>query len=274
MPHDHFQIHSICVVKNEVDIIGHCLGSASQWSDFIYVYDNGSTDGTWEKVLALQNDQIIPWKQDGKVFQESLRGEVFNAFRDRAQSGDWWCRLDSDEFYSIESPRDFLAKISAHHAVVWGIPVEYYLTSADVEAIDFSLPIADLLRSIHHYKIENSEPRFFRHRQGLEWRAGAWPDHVGIVEQERILYKHYKYRTPEQIQKRLTTRQDSIKRGFIGWEHATETDWRQKLADERSLHWDNGNHHYPIHSAQLPNHLDSSSRKLLKQVMHGLNIWA
>lgn len=47
------KIHSICLVKNESDIIAQTLKAAVNWSDFIYVYDNGSTDGTWEKVISL-----------------------------------------------------------------------------------------------------------------------------------------------------------------------------------------------------------------------------
>lgn len=30
-----FKIHSICVVKNEADIIEECLKAASQWSDYV-----------------------------------------------------------------------------------------------------------------------------------------------------------------------------------------------------------------------------------------------
>ena len=64
---DNFKIHSICVVKNEADIIEHCLTEAAKWSDYIYIYDGESTDGTWEKVLAMQSEKIIPWKRHDKV---------------------------------------------------------------------------------------------------------------------------------------------------------------------------------------------------------------
>ena len=105
-----FSIHAICVVKNEADIVESSLRTALQWADRIIVYDGDSTDGTWEKVCAMRSERIVPWKQDGKVFQESLRAEVFNAFRQGARSGDWWCHLDADEFY-IDDPRAFLSKV-------------------------------------------------------------------------------------------------------------------------------------------------------------------
>ena len=46
------KIHSICVVKNEADIVGYCLREALKWSDYVYVYDGESTDGTWEVVKS------------------------------------------------------------------------------------------------------------------------------------------------------------------------------------------------------------------------------
>ena len=48
------KIHSICMVKNEADIIEQTIKAAAKWSDFIYIFDNGSTDGSWEKVLELK----------------------------------------------------------------------------------------------------------------------------------------------------------------------------------------------------------------------------
>lgn len=270
---DSFKIHSICVVKNEADIIEYCLQEASKWSDYIYVYDNGSTDGAWEKVLSLQSDKIFPWKQEDKCFQESLRGEVFNEFRHRAKPGDWWCRLDSDEFY-IQSPRDFLSKVRPSYHVVWGTAIEYYLSQKDIDSLDFTEPINQLLPKIRLYKAENSEARFFRHRHRLSWGTdSAWPDHMGLVNPKRILYKHYKYRSPEQTQKRLGTRQNAREQGFPGWEHALEDDWRKKIVNSEELHYDFQNGKYIIDEAQLPNHLESTPKRLLKQLMHSTGIW-
>ncbi|MEO3707154.1 glycosyltransferase family 2 protein [Trichormus azollae] len=272
MQKESFKIHSICLVKNEVDIIGFCLEKACQWSDYIYVYDGESTDGTWEKVLSMQNGQIIPWKQDGKVFQESLRAEVFNAFKHQAKPGDWWCHLDADEFY-LKSPREFLANVSQFNHVVWGMAIEYYLTDKDINSLDFSQPISEILLSLKFYKIENSEPRFFRHRDGLIWDIGSWPKHIGVVNKERILYKHYKYRTPEQIQKRLDTRRLARERGFPGWDHAVEKDWRNKITNSHKLNSDQQDGNYIIDTAELPNHLESFTQRILKIFMHTLRIW-
>lgn len=268
------KIHSICLVKNEEDIIEYCLQEASRWSDFIYVYDNGSTDATWKKVIAIASDKIIPWKQDGKPFREALRGEVFNQFQHKASPGDWWCRLDADEFY-VRSPKEFLAAVPSHHHVVWGIAIEYYLTHTDIEHIDFNRPIQDIISDIRYYKVENSETRFFKHRKGLDWGENdSWPKHVGIVTPKRIAYRHYKYRTPQQIQLRLDTRRQAIARGFPGWEHAQADDWREKLTEAERLHYDAKDNSLQIDSTKLPQHLEPIKRRLLKRMMHAMGVWA
>lgn len=270
---NHFKIHCICLVKNEADIIEYSLKKACQWADFIYVYDNGSTDGTWEKVIKIQNQQIIPWKSNNKPFQESIRGEVFNHFRENSQNGDWWCRLDADEIY-INSPRQFLAEIKPEYHVVWGIAIEYYLTHTNIKELNFNQNISELIPKIRFYKAENSEIRFFRYRNRLSWHEKAqWPTHIGLVHPKRILYKHYKYRSPLQIQKRLDTRCMARKQGFPGWEHASVNNWQKQIAKEEELNHDNQDGNYHLDLDNLPDHKEFWIKHYFKQVMHRTRVW-
>lgn len=267
------KIFALSVVRNEADVIEENLRAASKWADRIFVYDNGSNDGTWEKVLAMQDDKIVAWKQDGKPFQESLRAEPFNDRRSEASNGDWWCRLDADEFY-IDDPRAFLSHIPSWQHVVWGIAVEYYLTHEEHRQIDFNAPTAAILSGLHYYRAEHSEPRFFRYRPGLVWNeTDAWPLHMGIAAPELISYKHYKYRSPAQIQKRIDTRRDSQQRGFAEREHYGARNWEECLSETDDLDYDNGDGHYRIRRESLPNHTESTWRRQLKRLMHGLQIW-
>src|SRR6185503_5119692 len=100
------KIHGLCVVKNEADIIEQTLRSAARWCDSIYVLDNGSTDGTWEKVQALAGElpAVIPFMRDARPFDDSIRGEILRHHAARAKRDDWWCILDADEFY-VADPR-------------------------------------------------------------------------------------------------------------------------------------------------------------------------
>ncbi len=270
-----FKIHSICVLKNEADIIGHCLDQALSWSDHVILYDGQSTDGTWEIVQerARRDPRVIPWKQDGKVFQESLRAEVFNAYRHLAKPGDWWCHLDADEFY-VTDPRAFLRQVHRPYDVVWGLMVEYYLTQQDVDTLDFQAPIEALLPRLKHYRAKHAEPRFFRHRDRLVWRPDrGWPDHMGLSWRRTIPFRHFKYRSPEQIQRRLDTRRSNVERGFPGWEHARTASWRDQIAAPNTTHMDEGQGRWQVDPQVQRLHLGSPVQRTVKYLLHGLGVW-
>src|SRR5947199_9544230 len=103
-----FKIHCIALCKNEADVVGVCLQEAIKWADFIYVYDGGSTDGTWESVKKLNHSGIIPWKQDAKVFREGFRAEDFKKFRQQSSNERGCYKLKEDEF-SLGIPKPFFS---------------------------------------------------------------------------------------------------------------------------------------------------------------------
>lgn len=205
------QIFSICCVRDEVDVIAETLGAASEWSDQIFVLDNGSVDGTWELLKQLEggNSKLVLLGQELEPFSEELRGTVFEARRQIANPGDWWCRLDADEIY-IDDPRDFLDRTPSLVGFVWSATFNFYLTEIDVEAYEAD-PYGWLERPVqerlHHYQNNWSEGRFVRHRSDLRWKGLIWPENRGITDRRRIRLKHYQYRSPNQIQRRLEIRQ-------------------------------------------------------------------
>jgi glycosyltransferase involved in cell wall biosynthesis len=268
-----FRIFCLCVVKNEADIIEYCLSEASHWASRIFVMDNGSNDGTWEKVLAMANDRIVPWKTNAKPFTDVFRRQIFRQFRHEASTGDWWCRLDADEFY-IDNPTVFLSKVPLHEHVVWGIPVEYQLTHEDVASLDFSQPVKSRLDQMRYYTIHNSEARFFRHRPGLRWPDRAsWPRHMGLVHHRRILYKHYKYRSPEQIQKRLVTRLQAVDEGFDMWWKSYSGRWEEVVGNASECSYDRGSGRYEYDPSALPTHLEANWKRMIKRFLHGSGWW-
>jgi hypothetical protein len=246
------KIHAICLVRNEADVIEECLREAS-WADRIYLYDGASTDGTWELLQRLRSERIIPWRSDNTTFREGLRALVFNAFRHEAREGDWWCQLNGDEFYT-EDPRAFLQAVPKAHQVVWGLMIQYYLTPEDVDGgAAWKGQFGEDRERIRYYRAACAERRFFRHRERLVWHdTDAWP---------------------EQIQMRLDVRRDNRARGFEGWEHAKELDWREKIVARAGLHLDAGNGHFQLEADVLRQHLESPRQRLVKRVLHGLKIW-
>jgi hypothetical protein len=267
------KIRSICLIKNEADVVEECLTEAARWSDRIYVYDGASTDGTWEKVQAMAGERIIPWKSDGCVFREGLRADVFNDFREEAQEGDWWCQLNADEFY-VQNVRDFLSAVPKSEHVVWGLNIQYYLTPEDVEGEDFTGEFQRDRHRIRYYKAACAERRFFRHRPALQWRGtDAWPQHLGVTHPQLLHFRHYPYRSPQQIQTRLDVRRDNRARGFEGWDHAKELTWQSKIVPRADLHLDPEDSRFIIEAECLRQHLEPTPQRLVKRFMHGTGLW-
>jgi glycosyltransferase involved in cell wall biosynthesis len=231
------KIHGLCIVKNEADVIRESLLSALNWCDHMYIFDNGSDDGTWElvKELAERHLEIVLYKQDDVIYRNGLRADIFNAFRFKADLGDWWCWLDADEFY-IDDPRIFLAKIPDRFETVWSASFAYYFTDQDLilyqkDPLSYSkIPVE---RRLRYYKNHWSEPRFFRHRDGIVWtRDHGWPESLSRAHAYpvRIWLKHYQYRSPEQIERRLLTRRQAIEAG-TGFRHEALPNWRAAIGN-------------------------------------------
>lgn len=231
-------IHAICLIKNEADIIAQTLAAASEWADRIYVLDNGSEDGTWELVneAARTNSTVVPYRQDPSAFCDSIRDWVFAHYRDLARRGDWWCKLDADEFY-VEDPRKFLAGVPHHYNAVWLSAYNFLFTEkdhasylADPGSYDGSRPWGEVL---HHYVPAGySEARFIRHWWGLDHLP---PRNWGPIYPEPIRIRQYMYRSPEQITRRILTRQPSIERGEFA--HERREQWRPDIPADRPFHW-------------------------------------
>lgn len=242
------KIHSVCLIKNEADIITQTLSSAVKWCDFIYVYDNGSTDGTWEKVLELAKDykQIVPYKQESKPYNDSLRSEAFNHYRANSSEGDWWCLLDADEIY-IDDPQIFLSKIPQKYQVVWAASFQYYFTDKDLVLYNQnpSLYADDVpVEEKCHYYINNwSEARFFKYRKNLVWNKYEYPNSPGASYSVRIRLKHFQYRSPQQIQKRLDTRLQAMSNGIF-W-HEVQANWKAIVEQSKTSSEQNENYFPP-----------------------------
>lgn len=128
------KVHAISIVKDEADIISQTFGNAVTWCDQIYVFDNGSTDGTWEilQKLAKKFPNIVLFGHDNRDFSDTIRSEIFNAFKSRGEYGDWWCKLDADELY-IDHPHRFLTRVPEPYDLVFGSSFQYYFTERDLQ---------------------------------------------------------------------------------------------------------------------------------------------
>jgi glycosyltransferase involved in cell wall biosynthesis len=193
------KIHSLSLIRNEVDIIAQSLRAAAEWSDNIFVLDNGSTDGTWGRVLELARDipRLIPVGCDPRPYRDAMRLDLLSQYRASASDGDCWCILDADEIY-IDDPRSFLSAIPDEFQAVETQEFLYFFTDKDLEAfrqdpllIDDESPIERRLR--FYGSPDWSEARFARHSENV----GEIGFHrLRPVHPWRTRAKHFKYRSP------------------------------------------------------------------------------
>ncbi len=279
------KIHGLCIVKDEADVIAECLEASLAWCDHVYVFDNGSTDGTWQIVqaLAARHPAIVPFKQDPAPFHDGLRAQIHDAYRQRTEPGDWWCRLDADEFY-VDDPRTFLAKVPMDVDYVVTAIFAYYFTELDAaawQADDQAFNATPVTRRLRHYLNHWSEPRFMRADPARAWGPdqGGWPRwmHAGRAYPVRIWVKHYAYRSPPQIERRLATRRGAIDSG-AAFAHEAVHDfpaaiasvtrtgnlpgrpagpaacvgWRQRVVPASALHYDDQDRRLVVNEHLMP----------------------
>lgn len=234
------KFHCILSVKNEGDIIRELLDHLLTWADGVYILDTGSTDETWDIVqdFATQDSRIVPFMRKSILFNNPIRGWLFNAFRDRMSDGDWVVRTDADEFYDVESPRQFVANRLAPHETRVELQWYYFrLTQDEVDDWEGGREtMDDRKRSIRERRrffmiSEASEWRMFRYRRSIRWpsyRSQPW--NAGYVAQARIPISHYPHRDPEQMKSRIALRQ-LMKQYIPGYsgQHWSQEDWRQEV---------------------------------------------
>jgi hypothetical protein len=266
------KIYAISLIKNEVDIIEKNLTEASKWCDKIYVYDNGSTDGTWELVNKLKSNKIIPYKSEELPYRDSLRQKVFQHFRNELNDGDWVCfKLDADEFY-IDNPRIFISNLKKRISLIYGINIQYEFTEDNIKD-------SDSIFSFEKFKyafVASCEERFVKYRKKLIWLpSGSLPSHPGIASKKFIKFAHYQFRSPEQIRKRLNTRKDALESGYkMYWENDLKKTWESKIIDKSRLIeiTSDTNLDILVKASKIVIH-ESNSKRILKRIMHGFHIW-
>jgi hypothetical protein len=208
--------------------------------------DNGSADGTWEICKSLADEIVVPWKQDFRPYHNGLRADVFNEFRNESSEGDWWnFKLDADEFY-YDDPKSFLASVPKKYSLVAKKSLDYILTEEDVvDTLGVGGGGSLELSRIRYMNASCwSEPRFFRYKKNIRWKCEPhlhYPENSGLLYDKKILVKHYQYRSPEQMQKRLDVRNSSVaKKQGLAFRHIKQSDWHELLQRREDCIFDDG----------------------------------
>lgn len=235
-------------VRDEADIVGQCLRHLLNWADRIYVFDTGSVDRTWEIVqdLAANENRIVLLRKDPVYFSETrLRGWMFHQARKHLRSGDWFLRVDADEFHHVTPPEFVRTRLKSHETVVYHQYYEFRLIESEVKNWELGIEtVADRKRPIEDRRrwftmSEYSEPRLCRYRDTMQWPPTvSFPFNAGYVARARLPIRHYPHRDPMQLERRCRLRAALMadKENRIDWTspeiHWVEKEWRKFIVPD------------------------------------------
>jgi glycosyltransferase involved in cell wall biosynthesis len=274
-------------VRDEADIIGQCLQQLVTWADEILVFDTGSVDDTWEIVtdLAAREKRIVPLRKDPVFFSENrLRGWLFHQARQRLRDGDWFVRVDADEFHHIPPPEFVKTRIRPHETVVYHQYYNFALRASEVADWEAGKEtLADRSRPIEERRqwFQTSvyaEPRLCKYRSTMKWPSTvAYPFNAGFLAVERIPIRHYPHRDPIQLERRCRLRyvmmNDAENRRH--WRRPdghrwSQKEWRNFITPNEApdlCHWIPGT---PLPEVHQTNHLARRRVRIAQRLLHAL----
>lgn len=229
------KLNAICIIKNEADIILETLNNALHFCDNIYVFDNGSTDGSWELIQekAAQDPRVIIAVHSDEIYRNQFRNRVYNMFHSDFGPSDWWYILDADEML-IEDPRPMLVSAmqrNKNQMRVW--QAQFYFTDNDLAAYETEDMSQSVSQRRRYYRINWREPRFFRNSPSQRWSediSGKVPPFCHKLYHPSPICRHYAQRTPEQIKMRREIRINNPF-SFLHIKNKAEDDWLRQSAD-------------------------------------------
>jgi glycosyltransferase involved in cell wall biosynthesis len=281
---NHPRFHALLPVRDEADIIGQCLSHMLTWADAIYVFDTGSLDNTWEIVqdFAMKDRRVIPLKRDAVYYSEPLlRGWMFHKAREKMRTGDWFLRVDADEFHHVPPPDFVRARLRNHETIVWHQYYDFRLTAAEVAAWEAGREtVADRKCPIEQRRqlfVPNtySEPRMCRYREGMRWPVyRSFPYNAGFLARERLPIRHYPHRDPDQLRRRVRLRAIMMA-NCHDWvrpetHHWSEGEWRKFITIDNFpgiQRWQPGTKLPEVH---FSNHLRPPHIRAVQRLVHGM----
>ncbi len=273
------KFHALLLVRDEADIIEQSLRNLTSWADAVYVFDTGSCGQTWElaQQFAATNRAVQPLVHDAVYFSEKrLRGWLFHQTRQHMREGDWFVRVDADEFYHVAPPEFVAARMRKHETVAYHQYFDFHLTTAEAMAWNEGREtLADRRRPIDErrrwYTISPyTEPRLCRYRESMEWpEMVSFPHNAGFLAVERLPIRHYPHRDPVQLRRRCRLRavmmadpQNVCNR------HWQSDDWRKHLVvdtDPSLKYWEPGT---VLPESRFRNHLAKPAVRTLQRIVH------
>ncbi len=273
------RFHALLAVRDEADIVGQSLGHLLNWADAIYVFDSGSVDETWDIVceFAARDKRVVPLRKDAVFFSEKrLRGWIFNQARSRMREGDWFIRVDADEFHHMTPPKFVRTRMRPHETIAYYQYYDFRLTYSEVEQWERGCEgIADRKRAIEErlrwFTINAyTEPRLCRYRESMQWpETVSFPYNAGYLANERLPIRHYPHRDPLQLARRCRLRALMMAEPDNACnQHWTQADWRRHVVPDNLpglQYWRPGT---SLPEPHFTNHIAPVPKRVLQRIAH------
>jgi glycosyltransferase involved in cell wall biosynthesis len=279
------RFHALLPVRDEADIIAQCLQHLLTWVDAVYVFDTGSADETWEIVQAIarEDKRIVLLGKEPVYFSETrLRGWMFHQARRHMEDGDWFLRVDADEFHHIPPPLFVRTRMRKHETIAYHQYYDFRLTASEVSAWEKGEEtFADRQRPIEErrrwYTVGTyTEPRLCRYRETMQWPPTvSFPFNAGFVARARLPIRHYPHRDPVQLERRCRLRAIMMadKENRANWSrpelhHWSEREWRKFVVPDNLpglRYWEPG---ASLPEFQFKNHLAKPPVRVAQYLVH------
>lgn len=279
------RFHCLLPVRDEADIIGQCLEHLTAWADGIYVFDTGSSDHTWEIVqdFAAREKRVIPLRKDPVYFNDTVvRGWIFDQVRRHMRPGDWFLRVDADEFHHIPPPNFVSEHLRPFETVVYHQYYNFVLTDSEVRDWEQKIEtLEDRSRPIEQrrqrYQISHyTEPRLCRYRETMRWPPHvSFPFNAGYVAKMRLPIRHYPHRDPDQLRRRCLLRAKMMTHleNRANWTHPDlhhwmEHEWRKFVITDSTNalpRWLPGT---PLPLVCQFDHLSAKPKRMIQRLVH------
>ena len=279
------RFHCLLPVRDEADIIGQCLSHLLKWADAVYIFDTGSVDNTWEiiQAIATRDKRVKLLGKDPVYFNDTLvRSWMFHQARQNMEHGDWFLRMDADEFHHIPPPEFVKTRLRRHETIVYHQYYNFALRESEVEAWGAGVEsLADRTRPIEErrqwYEVSTyAEPRLCRYRETMQWPPTvSFPFNAGYVARERLPIRHYPHRDPMQLERRCRLRAVMMadRDNRSNWSnpelhHWAEQEWRKFVTpdDAPGLNqWKPGS---KLQEVQQTNHLAPTVTRWAQRLAH------
>jgi hypothetical protein len=196
--------------------------------------------------------------------------------------GDWFLRVDADEFHHVPPPEFVKTQMKRHDTIAWHQYYDFKLTRSEVNAWDDGVETtADRSRPIEQRRrwfipSEYSEPRLCKYRSTMQWPTGvSFPYNSGFVARARLPIRHYPHRDPMQLDRRCRLRAVMMadEQNRSHWSRPELHQWAQREwktfvvedCDPRLLYWKTGS---DLPTFDFKTHLAKPHIRLLQYVAH------